>query len=168
MANQALNNSSPSALVIFSVIFGLLGLFSLVISFAAPGGNANKNGGNNSSTNPKNSSYSISITDTTWNGYTAASVIGDVNSVKDPNVFVQCYKPTFDGLYVYAAYFPVINGIAANIGPMMADGRVYNGGATLWGSPEAADCKASLGYITRDGFGKWVELTSTTFRVSAQ
>ena len=96
----------------------------------------------------------ISVPDATYGGTTTATV-----NPGDPNtyVLVQCYAPDFGGSYVYAAYFPVDTATKqATIGPLSS---------TLW-ARGAASCRAQEGYYTRNGFGRWVVLATTTFRVT--
>ena len=92
----------------------------------------------------------ISVSDTTYNGYTTALTF-DVP--EGHYVFVQCYNPE----YVYAAYFEVIDRVA-EIGPLSS---------SLW--PESsAECTATLGYAEYNKGGntqRWIELASTTFSV---
>ena len=96
----------------------------------------------------------ISVPDATYGGMTTATVNpGDA----DTYVLVQCYAPEFGGSYVYARYFPVDpNTKQASIGPLSS---------TLWARGDAS-CRAQEGYYTRNGFGRWVVLAETTFRVS--
>ncbi len=70
-------------------------------------------------------------------------------------VFAQCWL--LDGTYVFAAYYPVVNG-QASIGPLAA---------TTWPNA-AANCTAQEGYFMRDGFGKWVMLAKDEFSVAAR
>lgn len=89
-------------------------------------------------------------------GVYGSTTIGTISTPRtDTEVFVQCYL--LDGTYVYAAIFPNINGQAV-IGPFAA---------TTWAIPSAANCKAELGYVTRDGWGKWRVLATTSFNVVA-
>lgn len=74
----------------------------------------------------------------------------------DVYVYVQCYTPDIDGKYVYAAFFPVVNG-QATVGPLAA---------TTWPNSDAG-CTAQEGSFARDGWGKWNPVASTTFHVSA-
>ena len=94
----------------------------------------------------------ISVPDAAYGGMTTATVNpGGANTY----VFVQCYRDS-DGKYVYAAYFAVDSSNHASVGPLWS---------TLWPSGSAS-CTAQEGYFRRDGFGKWVSLASTTFRVA--
>lgn len=93
----------------------------------------------------------ITVADATYAGYTIASV--DANH-PDSLVFVQCYTPDFEGTYVYAAYFVVIDK-QATVGPLWS---------TLW-YPSSADCVATHGWFSARGFGEWKVIASTTFHV---
>jgi hypothetical protein len=95
-------------------------------------------------------SYAISVADTAYADYTIAIVTPDEHQ---DYVFVQCYTP--DGTYVYAAWFDVI-GTEALIGPLWA---------TTWPAGRA-DCRATLGYFMRDGWGRWKPLAETGFNVT--
>lgn len=125
--------------------FGLFLTFLLVIAgtaIAARGG-----GGNGSGTGV------ISVDNGVWAGMTTATVNP---GGEDVYVFVQCYAPDFGGKYVYAAYSAVDANNHAAIGPLTS---------TLWPQSDAS-CRAQEGYFTRNGFGKWVDLATTTFRVA--
>src|SRR5512139_2735982 len=63
---------------------------------------------------PTSTAYAIHVPDTTYAGYTVASVIPDQ---RQNYVFVQCYAA--DGTYVYAAWADVV-GAEADIGPLRA------------------------------------------------
>ena len=95
----------------------------------------------------------ITVPDAQYAGTTTATVNP---GGADSYVFVQCYAPAFGGKYVYAVYFPVDSSNHATIGPLRS---------TLW-TQGPASCKAQEGYFTRNGFGRWVSLASTTFRVT--
>ena len=95
----------------------------------------------------------VSVPDSVYAGSTTAVAYP---GGKDVYVFVQCYAPDFDGRYVYAAYFPVDGNNQAEIGPLWS---------SLWPN-SGASCTAEEGYFTRDGFGKWKSLASTTFTVN--
>ena len=95
----------------------------------------------------------ITVPDAAYGGTTTATVNpGGTNTY----VFVQCYAPDFGGTYVYAAYFPVDSSNHAQLGPLWS---------TLWPQGNAA-CRAQEGYFTRNGFGRWESLATTTFRVA--
>ncbi len=95
----------------------------------------------------------ITVPDALYAGMTTATVNpGGANTY----VFVQCYAPDFGGKYVYAAYFPVDSSNHAAVGPLWS---------TLWPQGDAS-CKAQEGYFTKNGFGRWVSLATTTFHVS--
>lgn len=156
--NNKLNKNNR--LLIVAVAFAIIGITSLVATLAAP-----MNTGKGKTTTSGN--YSVYVANGTWNGTTTATIIGDLSTVKEPKVYIECFKPSFDGQKIFAAFYDVVNG-SATVGPFYADGRNSNGGVPLWGSPEKADCKATVGYVTRDGWGKWTALGSTTFVVNAQ
>jgi hypothetical protein len=94
----------------------------------------------------------VSVPDGVYGGSTTAVAYPGGNDVY---VFVQCYAPDFEGRYIYAAYFQVDENNQVEIGPFWS---------TLWPNSGAA-CTAEEGYFTRDGFGKWKALASTTFNV---
>ena len=61
-----------------------------------------------------------------------------------------------DGRYVFAAFYPVVEG-QASVGPLEA---------TTW--PNApAHCTAEEGYSTRNGFRRWVLVATDEFEVVA-
>ncbi len=62
-----------------------------------------------------------------------------------------------DGTLVWGGYFAVDSNSQASVGPISAP---------TW-SNASASCTAEEGYFTRDGFGKWVVLAGTTFKVTA-
>jgi len=96
----------------------------------------------------------ISVPNATYGGMTTATVNPGTEGTY---VLVQCYAPDFGGAYVYAAYFPVDSSSkTATIGPLSS---------TLWSRGDAS-CRAQEGYYTRNGFGRWVSLATTTFSVS--
>jgi hypothetical protein len=73
---------------------------------------------------------------------------------EDVYVSARCWL--LDGTYVFAAFYPVLDG-QASIGPLEA---------TTW--PDApAHCTAEEGYFTRNDFGKWVILATDAFEVAA-
>jgi hypothetical protein len=74
----------------------------------------------------------------------------------DVYVRVRCYAPSFGGTLVYGRFFDVDSENHATIGPLAS---------SLWTSG-GASCNAQEGYVTRDGFGKWVVLASTNFTVT--
>lgn len=94
-------------------------------------------------------SSTITVTDGMYGGTAQATV---VTPRTDAEVFVQCYTPT----YVYAAIFPVVDG-QSTLGPLWA---------TTWATPSAASCTVELGYVTRDGWGKWRVLATGSFNVT--
>lgn len=127
------------------ILISLLLIFALVSASAAL---AAKGGGGSG-----HPAGVITVPDALYAGMTTATVNpGGTNTY----VFVQCYTPQFGGEYVYAAYFPVDESDRAEIGPLWS---------TLWLQGDA-DCRAQEGYFKRDGFGRWVPLASTTFRVT--
>ena len=72
------------------------------------------------------------------------------------DVYVSARCWLLDGTYVFAAFYPVVDG-QASIGPLAA---------TTW--PNAfAHCTAEEGYFTRNGFGKCVILATDAFEVAA-
>jgi len=86
---------------------------------------------------------------------------GDATAVVNPggsgiHVLVKCYAPDLGGVGVYGGYFPADANNRATIGPLRS---------SIW-SNSAATCTAEEGYFMRDGWGKWVTIASTTFRVS--
>jgi hypothetical protein len=95
----------------------------------------------------------ISVPDAQYAGTTVATVNP---GGADTYVFVQCWAPDAGGKYVYAAYFPVDSSNQATIGPLWS---------TLWPQGDAS-CTAQEGYFTRNGFGRWESVASTTFRVT--
>lgn len=100
---------------------------------------------------PVSAARAITASDATYGGFTTATVTSQHGS--DTYVFVQCYQ---SGDYVYAAYFPVDENSEAVIGPLAS---------TLWpGGP--ADCLATEGWFTAQGFGAWKVIASTTFAVT--
>ena len=96
----------------------------------------------------------ISVPNATYGGMTTATVNP---GGEDTYVFVQCYAPDLVVRTSTRAYFPVDSSSkTAAIGPLSS---------TLW--PEGdASCRAQEGYYTRNGFGRWVSLATTTFSVS--
>jgi hypothetical protein len=94
----------------------------------------------------------ITVPDAVYGGMTTATV----NPGGDVYVYVQCYAPDFNGAYVYAAFFPADANKQAQIGPLWS---------TVW--PQGpAQCQAQEGAFTRNGFGKWDPVATTTFNVS--
>jgi hypothetical protein len=95
----------------------------------------------------------ISVPDAVYGGMTTATVNPGGTDVY---VYVQCYAPEFGGTYVYAAFFPVDANKQAQVGPLWS---------TLW--PQGpASCQAQEGSFTRNGFGKWDPVATTTFMVT--
>lgn len=95
----------------------------------------------------------ITVADAAYGGMTTATVNPGGTDVY---VYVQCYAPDFNGTYVYAAFFPVDANKQAQIGPLWS---------TLW--PQGpASCQATEGSFTRNGFGKWDPVATTTFMVT--
>ena len=123
-------------------------LASSAIAVAAPKGGSGKDAGG-----AGNVTGVISVPDTVYAGTTTATVNP---GGEDVYVFVQCYTPDFGGAYVYAAYFPVDGNNQAQVGPLWS---------TKWLGGDAA-CQAQEGYFTRNGFGRWVDVATTTFRVT--
>jgi hypothetical protein len=107
---------------------------------------AGKGGGANSATGH------ITVSDAVYGGMTTATL----NPGGAVYAYVQCYAPDFGGEYVYAAFFPADANNQAQIGPLWS---------TLWPQGDAA-CQAQEGYFTRDGFGKWTVVATTTFHVT--
>jgi hypothetical protein len=121
----------------------VIGMSSVAV--AGKGGGGGGGGGNVSGV--------ISVPDALYAGTTTATVNPGGTDVY---VYVQCYTPDFGGDYVYAAFFPVDANNQAELGPLWS---------TLW--PQgSASCQAQEGYFTRNGFGKWVDVATTTFRVN--
>ena len=123
---------------------GLILIFMLVFAGAAIAG---KGGGSGAVKGV------ITVPDATYAGTTTATVNP---GGADTYVFAQCYAPDFGGAYVYAAYFPVDAANQARIGPLSS---------SLWPGGNAS-CRAQEGYFARAGFGRWVSLATTTFRVT--
>lgn len=123
---------------------GLSLIFVLVFASAAIAG---KGGGNGAARGV------ITVPDATYGGTTTAIVNP---GGAETYVFAQCYAPDFGGTYVYAAYFPVDAANQAQIGPLTS---------SLWQGGNAS-CRAQEGYFARAGFGRWVSLATTTFRVT--
>ena len=123
---------------------GLILIFMLVFAGAAIAG---KGGGSGAVKGV------ITVPDATYAGTTTATVNP---GGADTYVFAQCYAPDFGGSYVYAAYFPVDAANQATIGPLSS---------SLWPGGSAS-CRAQEGYFARAGFGRWVSLATTTFRVT--
>ena len=130
-------------------IAAAVALSGSALALAAPKGGAG--GGKDSGSG--STSGVITVADAVYGGTTTATVNP---GGEDVYVFVQCYAPDFGGQYVYAAYFPVDAANKAEIGPLWS---------TLWPGGDAA-CQAQEGYFTRNGFGKWVDAATTTFRVT--
>lgn len=95
---------------------------------------------------------SISVPDTVY----GSTVVATTVSNNGKYVYIQCYAPDFSGDYVYAAFFDVGSNGQTTVGPLAS---------SLWTSGDA-DCKASVGYFKRNGWGNWVELASTNFHVA--
>jgi hypothetical protein len=119
-------------------------IFALLASPAlgAQGGNGGGGSGDNGH---------ITVPDAVYGGMTTATVNPGGDNV---HVLVKCY--TADGSFVYAANFPMDTNKNANIGPLWS---------TLW-SNSSAECLAEEGYYTRNGFGEWTVVASTTVNVS--
>jgi hypothetical protein len=73
----------------------------------------------------------------------------------DVYVLAKCFAN--DGTLVWGGYFAVDANLQAFVGPISAPN---------WANANAS-CTAEEGYFTRAGFGKWVGLAATTFKVSA-
>jgi hypothetical protein len=99
---------------------------------------------------------SISVADTVWGGTTTAIVDAPAppRDATDNYVFAQCWA--LDGEYLYAAFFPIVDGTSV-LGP-------FKTGST-WTTSESANCKATISFFRRDGFGKRVDLATTNFNV---
>ena len=95
----------------------------------------------------------ITVADATWGGMTTATVNP---GGEDTYVLVKCYAPDFGGAFVYARYFEADANNRAEIGPLSS---------SLWPRGDGS-CTAEEGYYTRNGFGRWVVLASTTFKVA--
>ena len=121
----------------------LMGVMALVTASAAVAAAGGKGNGQVTGV--------ISVPNVEYAGTTTATVNPGGS---DTYVFVQCYTP--DGRYVYAAYFPVDASNHAQLGPLWS---------TLWSRGDAS-CKAQEGYFTRNGFGRWESLATTTFQVT--
>ena len=115
-------------------------------AIADKGGNGNGNGGNGPSTGV------ITVSDAVYAGMTTATVNP---GGADTYVFVQCYAPDFNGAYVYAGVLP------GGFDQPSSDRALWS---TLWPQGDAS-CQAQEGYFTRNGFGRWVDLATTTFHV---
>jgi hypothetical protein len=126
---------------------GLFLVFALVPAGAAVAGKGGGGNGNGHTTG------TITVPDAEYGGTTTATVNP---GGAETYVFVQCYAPDFGGEYVYAAYFSVDSTNQAVIGPLWS---------TLWTQGDAA-CQAQEGYFTRNGFGRWESLATTTFHVA--
>lgn len=124
-------------------LVGLFLGFALVFAGAALAAKGGNGGGNGSGV--------ITVPDAVYGGMTTATVNP---GGADTYVFVQCYAPNGD--YVYAAYFATDASNRAEIGPLSSP--LWLGGG--------ASCKAQEGYFTRNGFGRWVSLATTTFNVT--
>lgn len=100
-------------------------------------------------------SGSVSVPDGTWSGMVTATVsVPELPKNSTPAyVFGQCYV---GDEYVWAKYHDVV-GNSSEVGPL--DSRLWPNGD--------AECVATLGYFTRNGFGKWVPLATDTFHVEA-
>jgi len=127
-------------------LFGLMVMGAAVfgmssIAVAAKGGGASSVSGH------------ISVPDAVYGGMTTATVNPGGTDIY---VYVQCYAPEFGGAYVYAAFFPADASNQAQIGPLWS---------TDWPQGNAS-CQAQEGYFTRNGFGKWVDVATTTFLVT--
>lgn len=95
----------------------------------------------------------ITVPDTVHGGMTVATCSTDK---PDSYVFVRGFTPDLEtGQPVYAAYFPVVDGVAT-IGPIEG---------FLWQSGEG-ECHAEHGWFAAQGFGPWKVIASTTFDVS--
>jgi len=130
-------------------------VFAAAPALADKGGNGNGNGGNGNGGGDGNGPTTavITVPDAEYAGMTTATVN---RAGADMHVFVQCYAPDSGGTYVYAAYFPVDSSNHAAVGPLWS---------TLWPRGDAS-CQAQEGYFTRDGFGRWESVATTTFRVT--
>lgn len=133
---------------------GLATVALTAMAFTAPtlmgAGAASKGGGKPRATAV---AAAISAPNSVYGSTVTATVATDRT---DAEVFTQCYTPTLDGTYVYAAFSPVVGG-QSQLGPLWA---------TTWARSDAT-CTAQLGYVTRDGWGRWTVLASTTFMVTA-
>ena len=97
---------------------------------------------------------SLSVPDAVYGGTTTATVGGGGRA---EYVYVQCYKPTFGGEYVFAAFYEIIDG-SAELGPFAT-------GSPHWNVSASADCTAQAGWFTARGFGVWKVAADTTFHV---
>lgn len=98
---------------------------------------------------------SVAVADTVYGGTTVADYTGS-NSAE--YVYVQCYKPDFNGEYVFAAFYAIVDG-QAQLGPFAT--------GSTWTTPAPADCRAEAGFFKARGFGDWKPVASTTFHVNA-
>jgi hypothetical protein len=94
----------------------------------------------------------LTVPDATYGGSVTASANPGGSGVY---VLAKCF--TADGALVWGGYFAVGSNQQAQIGPI----------GTLKWTNSSASCTAEEGYFTRDGFGKWVVLAATTFKVNA-
>jgi len=85
--------------------------------------------------------------------YATAATATVSTSRTSAQVSTICY---LDGKPVYTGLYPVVDG-QATTGVLSS---------VLW-PRSAADCTAELGYVSRDGMGRWTVTASTTFTVSA-
>lgn len=100
----------------------------------------------------------ISVDDTVWGGTATALVVASepAKNATVNYVFAQCWSEV-DGEYLFAAFYGITDN-SSTLGPFVT--------GSTWTQPEPADCEASVGYFTRQGFGRWVEAGQTLFNVS--
>lgn len=134
-------SSQVKLLLITVAVLAVIGTATTIFTLAAPGRRPTGSFVLSTATTPHGSTISAGVT---------------TNSPYDNRLFTQCYSPTMGGTYVYAAYSGIENGQSL-IGPLTS---------SLW-PDSGAECSVKLGYFTRDGFGKWVTLSSSSFKVTA-
>jgi hypothetical protein len=130
----------------FATLLTLVALVAILAGPAHAGGNGNGKG------KPSPTEGHLVVPDGVYGGtVTATANPGGA----DVYILAKCFSA--NGTLVWGGYFAVDANLKASIGPIAAQN---------W-SNSSASCTAEEGYFTRAGFGKWVVLAATTFKVAA-